>query len=343
MPEIRAAGGPPLAEIYAALWRCCRAAGDLYGPELRAVPFGAAAGALAPPPRPGGHRRARGSRRNCRCAGGIHRPEARALSAAASLCRPRPRFAPCPGALVPLPRPSFGCRAADALHRPALLAPTTGPSFGCRRCGWLYRARGSATGALVASTGPRYAPRLLPRPGASTAPLMRSTMRSTGPRLGCRPGGLHRPEVRAPCPGAPAPSTGPRFAPLLPSAAPELRAVRWCRCGATAPEARLPRCWRTPPRPGPAAAATGAFHRARSSRPGGLHGPSFGCRCAGGLHGPELPAVAAAPLAWEWRRVLASPPRFGRRTWRPPRVTEVRAVAAAVPEVCAALWRLRYA
>jgi hypothetical protein len=340
----------------------CRALVTYTGPRL---------GCRAPVPRP--RRwwapRARGSaavprwpppgpRFGCRAAalhgsrpGSKPRPSFEPLVAATALklrllpwCHHRaPVAATAPEARLPVswrppPGPRFGCRtlaplallrrAADALHRvraSAALVPlvaSIGPSFGCRCAGALHRAadalhrtRGSvaAPRCLHRARASAAAPELrLPRPGASTAPLMRSTAPARASAAGLprclhrAADALHGPEART---ALVAPSNAPGWPP---------RARGSLRVLSSASELRLPLHWRPP--------------RARGSR-----------RALVASIAPEVRAVAAAPLARQWRRVLALPPRFGRRTWRPPPVPKVRAVAAAVPEVCAASWLLRCA
>ena len=268
---------------------------------------------------------ARGSRR-AMAAAPWWPPPRRALAAAAlGRCRARIRAAPGVRA-VSAAAPEV--RAADAFHRArgARRAVSAAPlgrclAWGCAAPWCSRRARGSAAAALAASTGPTFAPCLLPRPCAAAAPLAPSTgprfaplMRSTGPefqlprpggpwrpRCCCRcAGGFYAPEARAasaavpwrppplprfgcpamepaprprfaPCPGALVASTGPRFAPLLPSAAPELRL----------------------PRPGAAAApvALSTAPEARLPRPCGTAAPWCRCRAAGGSSVPEVRAV----------------------------------------------------
>ena len=138
-------------------------------------------------PCPGPHHRARGSRRFCR-------PPRPSFGCRALVRLPRCWRSTAPEVRLLPWRPSAApwcrCRAADALHRPALLAPSTGPSSGRRRCGWLYRAE------------VRLPVRWWP-------PLARGSR-----RVCCRPAGALR---RAP---------RPKFAPLAPSTAPELRLPR---------------------------------------------------------------------------------------------------------------------
>jgi hypothetical protein len=222
------------------------------------------------------------------------------VSAAAPLApSTRPRFAPRPGG-------QRGQHRARGSRRVC-----------CRAAGVLYRARASAAGALVGSTGPRLGccpGNRPPRPRAAAASWRAPSARawtaplvgSTAPKLRLpRPGALHRPERRA--------------------LAVALRrdARRW-------PEARLPR--------------PGGFHRAadaphgpelRLPRPGCrcavmlAAGPRLGCRAAGALHGPEL----RLPRRWRPPRARASaaaplvePPRPG-ALHRPER----RALAATAP------------
>ena len=204
----------------------------------------------------------------------------------------------CPGGRPPRPGATaalaacHGARgsAAGCWLPPWARASDAVPWCRCRVAG-RHRARDSRR-ALVLSTGPRSAP----RPGVLHRPELQMPP----------PGAFHRaadarnwPEARlprswrlpprprfAPYPGALDPSTGPSFAPLLPSAAPELRLPRSCATAA-AP-------WRPPPRP--------RF----APRPGGaaapllaLPRPRFGCRAAGST----APALRAAP--WSWCAPLA--------------------------------------
>ncbi len=233
-PEPRAAGEPPPRPRFAPhpgastapLMRAtgpsfgCRALVPSIASEAR-LPLPGAAGAAPPPPRP---------RLGCRAlvhpprpgalhraAGGLHGPELR-LPRPGALHRAR---CPPPRRWWP-PRARASAAAPRCLHR-ALVASTS-PSFGCRflaPLALLHRARGSAA-------APWCHP---PRPGASTGPELRLPVR-------------WRPPPR------------PRFAPLMPSAAPEICAAPWCRC----------RC-------AGAAAALLALHRTRAH-------PRRGCsRC----------------------------------------------------------------
>ena len=179
----RAASCPPRPSFG------CRAAGALHRPELRALAcctgprLGCRAvvastapevGALAAIPR---------------AADALHGPEAR-LPRCWRL-PPCPRFAP----LVGLLWPRFTRRSGAAA---ALLVTSTGPSFGpCPLVPlpvrWrLHRAlvataapevRAVTVAALAASTGPRLAPCLLPRPCAARA---RGSRRALAPLCRCR-------------------------------------------------------------------------------------------------------------------------------------------------------------
>jgi len=250
-------------------------------------------------------------------------------------------------ALVPAPRPRFGCRSLVVSTVPEARLPRPGVSIAplmrsaprarvSAAVPWCRSRSDPARGlrrvcfrALVGSPGPSFAPwcRCL----SATAPEPRAVplMRSTGSRIAlwlqtapevraAGAGALHRskvraapwrlyraagtrhgPELRLPHPGA---STGPSFGSRAPvayrSTGPEICAAPWCRC----------RC-------AGAAAALLALHRIR-----GAAAPAAGDSTA-----PEFRAVAAAPVAREWRRVLVQPPRFGpaylapsTRAWLPP-------------------------
>jgi hypothetical protein len=260
------------------------------------------------------------------------------------------------GALAPSTAPWLPPPRPGGLHR-ALVASTT-PWCRCRRCWRPPLRRASRTGGLHRARGSRRAlvrwwllppcPRFAPPPGAvpwrpppaqgarhalvaSTAPELRLPLPGAAgaapprPRLGCLP--WWRP---------PRPSFGCRA--LVATTAPELRLPRpgghhRARASAAAP-------WCHPPRPVPP--------RARGSAAApwwATTGPSFGCRAlvplpvrhsarasrraADAFHRPEVRAEAAAPLAPEWRRVLAPSirARASRRWW-----------ASTTPEVCAAPW-----
>jgi hypothetical protein len=241
----------------------------------------------APParaPRPGCHRAADARRW----------PEVRAAPWWAA---PRPRFAPCPGAVaaadggsvapeaqLPLrwcpplrpgghhrpedraapcpPRPSFGCRCSGAIPGPEVRAA---PWCRCRAAGALHRARGLAAAPLVAFHRARGSRRWRASNGARFAP---------------RPGATAAPWWRPP------------------------------RCCCPRP-ARGLRRWRTPPRPG-------GVHRPefRLLRPGEPRRPRCRCRCAGGFYAPEARAASAAvpwrpPPARGSRRPLVPLPRPG--------------------------------
>jgi hypothetical protein len=306
----------------------CRAPGALHRPEARAVvgrrPGGAAALLVL-------HRaRASAAAPRCRCcvAGAPHRargsasgvlrwpeghavsaaaPEARAVSPAAPWCLHRALVAPGArgsAAVLPVPplRPSFGCRVSGRLHRAA--DALQGPGLGCRALAAPPRP-GSHHGPearLRCRLRPSLRPRFAPRHGcralvASTAPSFGCRYAGALPRLGSRRARGSRRVCRR------APVEPPRRL-----CAPRARGLRRARC----------RC-----RWAGAAAALLALHRAR-----GAAAPAVG-----GSTAPRFRAVAAVPLAPR----PGAAPRLGRRTWHPPPAPKVRAVAAVVPEVCAAL------
>jgi hypothetical protein len=191
-------------------------------------------------------------------------------------------------ALVPPPRPRFGCRPGGTLHRPRVAS--TGPRFAPRP---VRRFRASAAGALAPSTGRRFAP----RPGGQhRARGSRRGYRSTGPAVAPRPDAAPEvwPAYLAPSTRARASRRGCRCArgvrrvmvpalhlswnqtgalstspknrprcPLAPSTAPEVRAVPWCPCRAPGALYRARGSAAAslvePPRPG-------GQHRARGSR-----------------------------------------------------------------------------
>jgi hypothetical protein len=290
-PEIRTAGGPPLA-------RDSRRPGAVAAPEIRAAavlhrpearlprcwcprcwcPFPGPRFAPCLLPRPDGST-APSPRPRLAPLVGLHGPEVRLLrcwlpQSARGLrlaCRPGgaatgPRFAPWWG---PPPRPSFGCRAAGVLQRPGVRAA---PWCRCRRFGfgWLLSARASR--------------RVCCRPLApSTAPWRRPP----GPRLGYRIGALHTAPLMR--------SSGPRFAPR------PFRGSRRVCCRALVGPPPRPRFV---PRPG-AATLRG--------------GPLLAAHCAPlravSLAAPEDRAAPCLPLRWRLHppEVCAAP------WWLPPR------------------------
>jgi hypothetical protein len=176
-----------------------------------------------------------------------------------------------------------------------VVAPSTAPALRLPCCWCSPRARGSAAGALVSSTGPRLGccpggrplrPRFALRPGGQH--------RARGSRRACcrAAGSLHRPEVCA----APAVRRA-RVSAALP----------WCRCrvagappGPRFAPCLLPRCcWLHRARA--SCRVAGAFHRALVPLPR----PCAAAAAAAGSTAPELrlpcPDGAAAP----WRH----PPR----------------------------------
>ena len=306
-PELRAAPRLPLRRCRAPrpevrLPRCWRstapeicAAAAPAAPKLRLPRRGAAAAPWRPPrqrfaPRPGALPRL----------GGVHRPELR------------------------LPRPP----------RPWCAPPARGSRRSCRRPGGaaallaLHRLRGSAAAAaLVAPPRPRFAPCW-----PSTAPLVRARgsrrvrcrargsaaapwcrcWRSTAPR--CAPQARASAAVPWCRCGFLACSTGPGFAPLAPSDAPEVRAAG----GAF----RRARASRRVLRPGTLhRAAAARVPPARGSRPGAASPrPRLGCRPS------TAPGIRAAP----WLPL--------RRCWRAPPARASAAAALVAPSTAPELW-----
>jgi hypothetical protein len=177
-------------------------------------------------------------------------------------------------------------RSADALHGPR--GSAAAPWWSPPRPGGLHRAPMPSTAPEARLPPPGAAGAAPPRPRLGCRFLVppprprlgcRALVPPPRPSFGCRalvvftvPLVLVRstgPELRLPCPGGLYRSTGP-----------EVCAAPWCRC----------RC-------AGAAAALLALHRPR-----GAAAPAAGDSTA-----PKFRAVAAAPLAREWCRVLAPP------------------------------------